>query len=167
MGFFDRFKKRFEKVGQDRGVKHAVGPKDAKAKAEAEKKRQFAAVPSGKPTAGEKKSETGSKKEEKAAVSKRSTGAAPRVLLSAVVTEKSTRLSSMNHVMFEVASHATKHAVAEAVRDLYGITPTDVRIRNTQGKVIRYGRAVGRTRARRTAIVAVPEGKRITVNEGV
>lgn len=165
MGFFDRFKKQFEKVGADKRVKYAVGSKDAKSKAEADKKRQFAAVPSGKPEKPKERPEGGSKGT--ATPSKRETGDAPRVLISAVVTEKSSRLSGANQVVFEVARNATKHAVAGAVRDLYGITPVGVRIRNTRGRSIRYGRTEGRTRSRRTAVVSVPEGKRITVTEGV
>lgn len=171
MGLLDRFKKRFEGVGKDKGVKHAVGPADAKAKAEAEKRRQFAAVPSGKPerakepVKSEAKSE--SKGKERKTPVKRATGSAPRVLLSAVVTEKSTRLSASNQVVFDVAPNATKHAVARAVQDLYGVKPAAVRVVNVAGKFIRYGRTTGRTKHRRKAIVIVPSGKRIAVTEGV
>lgn len=168
MGLLDRFKKRFEGIGKDKRVKHAVGGTDAKRKEEAEKKRQFAAVPSGKSERPKDPKETAPEggKERKPAA-KRDTGAAPRVLLAAVVSEKSTRLSGANQVVFDVEPTATKHAVAQAVRDLYGITPSAVRMVTVNGKFIRYGRSVGRTKNRRKAIVSVPSGKRITVAESV
>lgn len=165
MGLLDRFKKRFESIGRDKRVKHAVGTTDAKRKEEAEKKRQFAAVPSGKTERPKETAPEGGKERKPAA--KRDTGAAPRVLLAAVVSEKSTRLSGANQVVFDVEPTATKHAVAQAVRDLYGITPSAVRMITVNGKFIRYGRSVGRTKNRRKAIVSVPSGKRITVAEGV
>jgi large subunit ribosomal protein L23 len=167
MGLLDRFKKRFEGVGKDKGVKHPVGPADAKSKAEAEKRRQFAAVPSGKPERAKGPEKPEAKGKERKTPVKRETGLAPRVLLSAVVTEKSTRLSASNQVVFDVAPDATKHAVARAVKDLYGVEPAAVRVVNVQGKFIRYGRTTGRTKHRRKAIVVVPPGKRITVTEGV
>lgn len=162
MGFFDRFRKPFERVGKDRKVKHAVEPRSSKAKAESEQKRQFANVPGGKPVAKKPDAAKAKQPEKRSA-----TGSAHRVLRTAVVSEKSSRLSGMNQVVFEVAPSATKHAVAEAIRDLYGFAPVSVRVINVRGKFIRYGRSVGRTKERRKAIVSVPEGKRITVAEGV
>ncbi len=167
MGLLDRFRKRFEDVGRSKGVKHAVKIKSGKASAEAEKKRQFAAVPSGK---SEVKPAEGAPTKAKAAktpAKAKATGTAPRVLRFPVVTEKTTRLAGLNQVVFEVSPDATKHAVAQAVRDLYGITPVSVRMVNQGGKAIRYGRATGHTKDKRKAIVQVPPGKRIAVTEGV
>jgi large subunit ribosomal protein L23 len=43
------------------------------------------------------------------------------VILSPVITEKSTLLTEVNQVVFRVASDATKPAIAKAVADLFKV----------------------------------------------
>lgn len=87
------------------------------------------------------------------------------VLMCQIVTEKSTAAESGRHYTFEVSRTATKTDVARAVRSLYNVRPTDVRIQRYDGKRVRYGRHVGQRRAWKKAIVTVAKGQSITVSE--
>ena len=148
MSFFDRFT---SKKG-----------KEQKSVAPSADKKAFAAVPSGK----EEKKEPAKKVEAakpaaKKLVNKETTHRAHRVLLRAAVTEKSTMLGKLNQYVFMVDSDATKVDVRHAVQHVYGIQPINVSMVRLPGKIVRYGRSVGRTNVRKKAVVTLPAGKTI------
>ncbi len=87
------------------------------------------------------------------------------VLTRQIVTEKSTAAEAQRQYTFEVSRTATKTDVARAVRSLYNVQPTAVRIQRYDGKRVRYGRHVGQRRAWKKAIVTVAQGQSITVSE--
>ena len=95
------------------------------------------------------------------------TGHAYRVLVRPLRSEKSVGLSEKNQYVFEVAPNANKLQVKEAVLKVYGIRPIRVNIMRLQGKVVRYGRSIGREKMTKKAIVTLEAGRTISIYEGV
>ena len=89
------------------------------------------------------------------------------VLVRPIVTEKSSMLGALNQYAFLVSADANKIQVARAVKEMYGVTPSRVNILNKSGRKVRYGKTYGRTSDTRKAIVFLPEGKSITIYEGI
>ncbi|MBN1585225.1 50S ribosomal protein L23 [Candidatus Uhrbacteria bacterium] len=125
-----------------------------------------------KPTVGAegKKAATGKKAENKTAerpvrgpLAKEGGGQAALVIVSPVLTEKASRQEALGKYSFYVAVGATKVAVAEAIRDLYGVKPVSVRISRVHGKSVRVGRVRGRQKDRRKAIVTLKRGDAISL----
>jgi large subunit ribosomal protein L23 len=158
MGLFDRFtssKGKDQTAGPKRGVVKATKPKKT-----ANANEAFANVPAAKD-----ESIKPVKKADKPAVvsGSKAQHAGHRVLLRAVVTEKSARGGAQSQYTFEVAPTASKSDVLESVRHLYGVAPIAVNIMNVRGKIVRFGRTYGRTNNRKKAIVTLPPGKTIDV----
>lgn len=157
MGLLDKFRSQWDQRRQKKGApkKHVVTPAD-------EAKASFKAVPAAGQSAakGSAKSEAPKKRERRS-----TTGAAPRVLLRPLVTEKSTRLQGQQKYLFAVDRGANKVEIRRAVRALYGVDPVRVNVQNLDGRVVRYGRSVGRTSAWRKAIITLKAGQKIDVLE--
>ena len=89
------------------------------------------------------------------------------VILSPVITEKSTVASEQNKVMFKVAAGATKPQIKEAVEKLFDVKVKSVNTLTRKGKV----KVFKSTRAKRSdvkrAIVTLEEGHRIDVTTGL
>ncbi len=134
MGIFNR------KKDDAKDAKKSTAPKASKPKAEA------AEAP---------------KKEAAMAASPRETGAAYRVLVRPIVTEKTTRLGRVNQYAFEVAMTANKLEIRKAVKAVYGVTPTDVRVMRIFGKPVRSRSGMSRRSTWRKAIVTLKQGDRI------
>ena len=90
-----------------------------------------------------------------------------RVLLHPLVSEKAAVAEANNVYTFVVNRKASKDAVRQAIKDVYGIVPTRVRMINTEGKKARHGNSLGRRGDWRKAMVTLPKGKMISVHEGV
>lgn len=156
MSFFDRFtskKGKDQQATPKKGVVTSTSAKDAEKKA-------FAAVPSGKEPAAKAEPKA------KSAAPKLTSDVAHeahRVLLRPVVTEKSTRVGQQSQYIFEVALHASKADVRQAVLHLFGVRPTAVNMIVQDGKHVRFGRTFGQTIARKKAVVSLPAGKTIDV----
>ena len=73
----------------------------------------------------------------------------------------------MGQYLFEIEARANKIQVKQAIRLMYGITPTSVNIQNVGGKIVRFGRSTGVRKDWKKAIVTLPKGKKIEVYEGV
>lgn len=95
------------------------------------------------------------------------TGEAHRVLIQPIVSERAAHLADAGQYCFEVATAATKGAVAAAVKAVYGIQPARVNIMRVSGKDVRFGGKAGRTKNTKKAIVTLPPGKRIKLFEGI
>jgi len=137
MGFFNR------KKDENKDAKKSNAPKAEKAKAE------------------DKAEEPKKEAPKAAAVSPRETGQAYRVLVRPIVTEKTTRLGQVNQYAFEVAMTANKLEIRKAVKAVYGVTPTDVRVMRIFGKPVRSRAGMSRRSAWRKAIVTLKKGDRI------
>lgn len=71
------------------------------------------------------------------------------------LSEKAVALNSMNQYVFTVEAKATKLQIKRHLESLYGITIARVNTVRMEGKIRRYGRSVGRTKAFKKAIVTL------------
>jgi large subunit ribosomal protein L23 len=90
------------------------------------------------------------------------------VLKRPILTEKSNYLANALHrYTFEVADHATKQQVQQAVQAIFNVQVVAVNMINVHGKTRRFGRHVGHTSSWRKAIVTLVAGQSVTFFEGV
>ena len=89
------------------------------------------------------------------------------VVLSPVITEKSTLLSERNAVVFRVAKDATKPAIKAAVEALFNVSVTGVNTMVAKGKTKRWkGRPYTRSDVKK-AVVTLAQGQSIDVTSGI
>ena len=93
--------------------------------------------------------------------------AAYDVILSPVVTEKSTMGSEHNQVTFRVPLTATKPEIKAAVEKLFKVQVKAVNTLRQQGKVKRFRGQIGKRPDTKKAIVSLAEGQSIDVTTGV
>jgi large subunit ribosomal protein L23 len=89
------------------------------------------------------------------------------VILAPVVTEKSTRVSEHNQVVFKVRREATKPDIKAAVEGIFGVKVTAVNTLNQKGKMKRFKGRVGFRSDAKKAIVTLAEGQSIDVTTGI
>ena len=89
------------------------------------------------------------------------------VILAPVVTEKSTRVSEHNQIVFKVRMEATKPDIKAAVEGIFGVKVLAVNTLVQKGKMKRFkGRGGFRSDAKK-AIVTPPAGQNIDVTSGI
>jgi large subunit ribosomal protein L23 len=89
------------------------------------------------------------------------------VVLSPVITEKSTMLSEHNAVVFRVAGDATKPAIKAAVEALFDVQVTKVNTLVAKGKTKRWkGKPYTRSDVKK-AVVTLAAGQSIDVTSGI
>ena len=89
------------------------------------------------------------------------------VIIAPVITEKATRLTEANQVVFRVALDATKPKIAKAVADLFKVKVKDVNTVTVKGKrKMSRGRPYSRSDYKK-AIVTLEEGQQIDITTGV
>ena len=89
------------------------------------------------------------------------------VILSPVITEKATRLSESNQVVFRVAKDATKPKIAKAVETLFKVKVKAVNTVRTKGKLKAFrGKRFYKGEVKK-AIVTLAEGHQIDVTTGL
>ncbi|MGH1481733.1 MAG: 50S ribosomal protein L23 [Geminicoccales bacterium] len=89
------------------------------------------------------------------------------VILSPVITEKSTLGSEHNQVTFKVANDATKPEVKTAIEELFGVKVKAVNTLNQKGKVKRFRGRLGKRNDVKKAIVTLEEGQTLDVTTGI
>lgn len=89
------------------------------------------------------------------------------IILTPVVTEKSTLVSEQNKVVFNVAKDATKPEIKEAVEALFKVKVVSVNTLNRKGKVKRFRGVIGRRSDEKKAIVTLAEGHMIDISSGL
>ncbi|WP_416898284.1 MAG: 50S ribosomal protein L23 [Minwuia sp.] len=89
------------------------------------------------------------------------------VILSPVITEKSTLLSEHNQVVFRVATDATKPEIKAAVETLFKVEVSAVNTMVVKGKTKRFRGRPGRRPDVKKAIVTLGEGHTIDVTTGL
>ena len=93
--------------------------------------------------------------------------AAYSTILSPVITEKSTRLSEHNQVVFRVPGTATKPQIKKAVEELFKVKVKSVNTLVTKGKKKLFrGRAGARSDVKK-AIITLEAGNTIDVTTGL
>ncbi|MGE0754791.1 MAG: 50S ribosomal protein L23 [Alphaproteobacteria bacterium] len=89
------------------------------------------------------------------------------VLVSPVITEKSTMASEFGKFGFNVRSDASKKDIKEAVEGLFGVKVTKVNTLNRKGKTKRFRGVEGRQSDVKKAFVTLAEGQSIDLQTGV
>jgi len=89
------------------------------------------------------------------------------VILSPVITEKSTLLTEVNQVVFRVTADATKPKIAKAVAELFKVKVTAVNTILVKGKTKRFRGRPGHRSDYTKAIVTLAEGSKIDVTTGI
>jgi large subunit ribosomal protein L23 len=154
MGLLDRFTKRKQEKQLEAQGAPSVDPKKEVEKATKPEKKE------------EKKQKTVEKKPAPQ-TEKNGFSEAHRILMRPVVSEKAATHEAHGTYTFEVDPKTTKIEVKKAVRQLYGVLPTKVRVLNMEGKRVRFGRQLGKRKDWKKAIVTLPKGKTINIHEGV
>ena len=89
------------------------------------------------------------------------------VILSPIITEKATRMTEVNQVVFRVALDATKPAIAKAVSDLFKVKVKAVNTVIVKGKrKASRGKVYTRSDIKK-AIVTLEEGHQIDITTGL
>jgi large subunit ribosomal protein L23 len=88
-------------------------------------------------------------------------------ILAPIITEKATRLSEQNKVVFRVAEDASKDEIAAAVETLFSVKVTKVNTLIQKGKTKRFRGTVGRRNDVKKAIVTLAEGQSIDITTGL
>ncbi|MFW0776387.1 MAG: 50S ribosomal protein L23 [Rickettsiales bacterium] len=89
------------------------------------------------------------------------------VLVSPVVTEKSTMASEYNKVMFNVRMDAGKQDIKAAVEALFGVKVKNVNTLIREGKQKRFRGTLGKQNDTKKAMVTLAEGQTIDLEGGV
>ncbi|MFK8036174.1 MAG: 50S ribosomal protein L23 [Hyphomicrobiales bacterium] len=89
------------------------------------------------------------------------------VIVSPVITEKSTNASEHNQVVFNVAPTATKPEIKTAVETLFGVKVDKVNTLVRKGKTKRFRGIKGRQSDVKKAIVTLKDGETIDVTTGL
>ncbi|HUA53907.1 MAG TPA: 50S ribosomal protein L23 [Candidatus Sulfotelmatobacter sp.] len=89
------------------------------------------------------------------------------VILAPVITEKATRTSEHNQVVFKVALDATKPEIKAAVEGVFGVTVTAVNTVRVKGKIKMFRGRPGRRSDYKKAMVTLAAGQSIDVTTGI
>jgi len=85
-----------------------------------------------------------------------------RILISPVVSEKSTRVADQSKQMvFKVLPDASKPEIRKAVEKMFDVTVTRVQVCSVKGKIKRFGQTMGRRSDWKKAYVTLAEGSDI------
>ena len=89
------------------------------------------------------------------------------IILSPVITEKATRLSEVNQVVFRVPLSATKPQIAKAVEELFKVKVKAVNTVRAKGKPKSFrGKRYERSDVKK-AVVTLEEGHQIDITTGL
>ena len=89
------------------------------------------------------------------------------VIVSPVVTEKSTAASEQNKVIFNVHLDATKLDIKSAVEALFHVKVEKVNTLRRLGKIKRFRNTVGKLSDTKKAIITLAAGQQIDLSSGV
>ena len=89
------------------------------------------------------------------------------VILSPVITEKSSDASESNQVVFKVPLDATKPQIKDAVEKLFGVKVLTVNTLTRKGKTKFFRGVKGTQKDTKKAVVRLAEGDKIDVTTGI
>ena len=89
------------------------------------------------------------------------------VILSPVITEKATKLTEANQVVFRVTLDATKPKIAKAVEDLFKVKVKAVNTQRIKGKTKMSRGQPYRRSDYKKAVVTLAEGQQIDITTGL
>lgn len=90
-----------------------------------------------------------------------------KIILKPLVTEKATKLSEFNKVVFAVALKSNKIEIKNAIEKLFSVKVKSVNIINIKGKIKRFKGILGKKNNIKKAIVTLEEGNSIDISAGV
>ena len=90
-----------------------------------------------------------------------------QVIVRPLITEKATILAGERKYAFEVAPHANKIQIRNAVQKVFSVNVTKVNTLTVHGKRRSRGRLQSRTSDWKKAIVTLAEGDSIQIFEGL
>ena len=90
-----------------------------------------------------------------------------KIIHKPIVTEKATKLSEFNKVVFEVASKSNKSEIKGAIEKLFSVKVKSINIINTKGKVKRFKGILGKRNDTKKAVITLVEGNTIDISAGV
>ncbi len=90
-----------------------------------------------------------------------------QIILSPVITEKSTNGSAHNQVTFRVLKTATKPVIKTAVENIFNVKVTGVNTHNRKGKAKRFKGRMGQRSDVKFAIVTLAAGDKIDLETGL
>ena len=83
------------------------------------------------------------------------------IILSPVITEKSTTALEQNKVVFKVRADAVKPKIKQSIEQIFGVTVTSVNTINTKGKTKRFRGKAGKRSDVKKAVVTLKQGDHI------
>lgn len=86
-----------------------------------------------------------------------------RILRFPHITEKATGLIKKNQYIFRVWPQANKIEIKKAIKNIYGVEATGVKIIKIPSKKRRLGRITGRRKGYKKAIIKIKKGQKIEV----
>lgn len=89
------------------------------------------------------------------------------VIVSPVITEKSTTASEQNKVLFNVHLNASKADIKSAVEALFNVKVKKVNTLVRLGKTKRFRNTIGKHSDTKKAIITLAEGQQIDISAGV
>jgi len=89
------------------------------------------------------------------------------VIVSPVITEKSSLAAEANQVVFNVTRDSSKTDIKRAVEGLFGVKVTSVNTVLRKGKVKRFRGHLGKQNDKKIAFVTLAEGQSIDVTTGL
>jgi large subunit ribosomal protein L23 len=89
------------------------------------------------------------------------------VIVSPVVTEKSTAVSEFNKVIFNVRLEATKPQIKSAVEALFNVKVVSVNTLVREGKTRRFRNVLGKKSDSKKAIITLAPGQSVDISAGV
>jgi large subunit ribosomal protein L23 len=89
-----------------------------------------------------------------------------QALVRPIISEKSTMLLPLHKYSFEVAAHANKMQIKEAVELAFKVNVINVNIMHVPGKMRRMGKHRGYTSSWKKAVVTIRPDQRIEIFEG-
>ena len=90
-----------------------------------------------------------------------------QIIQKPIVTEKATKLSEFNKVVFEVAYKSNKNEIKGAVEKLFSVKVKSVNIINIKGKIKRFKGVLGKRNDIKKAVITLEEGNTIDISAGV
>lgn len=90
-----------------------------------------------------------------------------KIILKPLVTEKATKLSEFNKVVFSVALNSNKIEIKNAIEKLFSVKVKSVNTVSIKGKIKRFKGVIGKKNNLKKAIVTLEEGNSIDISAGV
>ena len=90
-----------------------------------------------------------------------------KIILKPIVTEKATRLSEFNKVVFSVSLSSNKVEIKKAIEKIFSVKVACVNIVNIKGKTKKFKGIEGKRNNQKKAIVTLQKGNTIDLTAGV